>query len=320
MPVQASALMHIFSKNANSILTTRASSSLKNASAVGIRTSLCRMKKALFSSQASSNDFNFAEEDAGSLKEAALSSNVTNTSHSLEQAQVDPFADILDPENPPRLTYAHYRLLKSIDYTPLVQETNEMQQTLQRGLEIARAKLNYDLPPEQEDTIINADGIRAGDVSTQSAYSIAQAMKKKSATEDEIIREGDITSEKKKKAPCAICIAEKEYPQAVIEWTNVNFLRQFINERGMITHRKNNFNCGRHQRQVTNSIQRARFMGLLCPTSDWAVPLTWVYPELLTQEQQEQQLIREAAEQAAAQSSSDAEASSEEGEASEGNK
>ncbi len=37
----------------------------------------------------------------------------------------DPYADILDPVNPPRLTYEHVKMLKNIDYSPVIERARK---------------------------------------------------------------------------------------------------------------------------------------------------------------------------------------------------
>ncbi|MDR2340647.1 MAG: 30S ribosomal protein S18 [Deltaproteobacteria bacterium] len=48
-----------------------------------------------------------------------------------------------------------------------------------------------------------------------------------------------------------------------VDYKDVQTLRQFITERGKINPRRINGNCAKHQRLVTRSIFRARYMALL---------------------------------------------------------
>jgi small subunit ribosomal protein S18 len=57
-----------------------------------------------------------------------------------------------------------------------------------------------------------------------------------------------------------------------IHYTNVEVLHRFITERGMITNRRQNHNCAKHQRQLRKAIKQARSIGLLNPVSNWRVP------------------------------------------------
>ncbi|MDR2460572.1 MAG: 30S ribosomal protein S18 [Deltaproteobacteria bacterium] len=48
-----------------------------------------------------------------------------------------------------------------------------------------------------------------------------------------------------------------------VDYKDVQVLRQFITERGKIHPRRINGNCAKHQRLITKSIIRARYMALL---------------------------------------------------------
>ncbi len=49
----------------------------------------------------------------------------------------------------------------------------------------------------------------------------------------------------------------------VINYKDVNTLRQFVTERGKIIPRRISGNCAKHQRQVTAAIKRARNIAIL---------------------------------------------------------
>lgn len=61
---------------------------------------------------------------------------------------------------------------------------------------------------------------------------------------------------------CRICLERQER----VDWKAVNFLRNFITERGKILSARATGTCSRCQRMVTRAIKRARTMALL-PTS-----------------------------------------------------
>ena len=61
---------------------------------------------------------------------------------------------------------------------------------------------------------------------------------------------------------CRICMDRT----GGVDWKAVNFLRNFITERGKILSGRATGNCSRCQRQLTRAIKRARTMALL-PTS-----------------------------------------------------
>ena len=63
---------------------------------------------------------------------------------------------------------------------------------------------------------------------------------------------------------CRFC-AEKN---AVINYKDVNRLRNYVSERGKIMPRRISGNCAWHQRQLTQAIKRARNIALLPFTAD----------------------------------------------------
>ena len=71
-----------------------------------------------------------------------------------------------------------------------------------------------------------------------------------------------------KKAPrrkvCAFCQEKME----AIDYKDINKLRRFISERGKILPRRISGCCAKHQRELTISIKRARYMALLPYTAD----------------------------------------------------
>lgn len=61
---------------------------------------------------------------------------------------------------------------------------------------------------------------------------------------------------------CRICMEKR----GGVDWKAVNFLRNFVTERGKILSGRTTGTCSRCQRQLTEAIKRARGMALL-PTS-----------------------------------------------------
>jgi len=57
---------------------------------------------------------------------------------------------------------------------------------------------------------------------------------------------------------CPVCTAE-----AVVEYKDVPLLKKYISERGKIFGRAKTGVCAKHQRQLTRSIKRARYVALL---------------------------------------------------------
>ncbi len=62
-----------------------------------------------------------------------------------------------------------------------------------------------------------------------------------------------------RKKVCRFCAD----PSLVIDYKNPDLLKNFINEKGMIFHRRQTGNCAFHQRELTTAIKRARVMALL---------------------------------------------------------
>lgn len=58
---------------------------------------------------------------------------------------------------------------------------------------------------------------------------------------------------------CAFCVDKA----TSIDWKNISKLRRFQSERGKIVARRTSGTCAKHQRLLTDAIQRARHMALL---------------------------------------------------------
>lgn len=74
--------------------------------------------------------------------------------------------------------------------------------------------------------------------------------------------ENNITVKKRflpRKKVCRFCAD----PSLVIDYKNPELLRAFLNEKGMILHRRQTGNCAFHQRRLTTAIKRARIVALL---------------------------------------------------------
>ncbi|NPA40446.1 MAG: 30S ribosomal protein S18 [Thermodesulfobacteria bacterium] len=52
-------------------------------------------------------------------------------------------------------------------------------------------------------------------------------------------------------------------PSLKIDYKNPEVLKPFLNEKGMIIHRRQTGTCAYHQRRLTTAIKRARIMALL---------------------------------------------------------
>ena len=62
----------------------------------------------------------------------------------------------------------------------------------------------------------------------------------------------------KNRKRCRVCRNEQ-----VIDYKDIESLKNFINENGHIVPRSRNGNCAKHQRSITTAIKRARNLALL---------------------------------------------------------
>ncbi|MCS7278872.1 MAG: 30S ribosomal protein S18 [Thermodesulfobacteriaceae bacterium] len=62
-----------------------------------------------------------------------------------------------------------------------------------------------------------------------------------------------------RKKVCKFC----SDPNLIIDYKNHEVLKTFLNEKGMILHRRQTGTCAYHQRRLTNAIKMARIMALL---------------------------------------------------------
>ncbi|MDW8183249.1 MAG: 30S ribosomal protein S18 [Caldimicrobium sp.] len=74
--------------------------------------------------------------------------------------------------------------------------------------------------------------------------------------------DNNITMKKRifpRKKVCRFCADSN----LALDYKNADLLKQFINEKGMILHRRQTGNCAFHQRRLTTAIKQARIMALL---------------------------------------------------------
>ncbi|SFD19401.1 30S ribosomal protein S18 [Clostridium uliginosum] len=81
--------------------------------------------------------------------------------------------------------------------------------------------------------------------------------------EDNNRRSGGRVRRSKRKV-CAFCADKAES----IDYKDINKLRKYVTERGKILPRRISGTCAKHQRQVTESIKRARNIALLPFTTE----------------------------------------------------
>ena len=74
----------------------------------------------------------------------------------------------------------------------------------------------------------------------------------------------DRTRGRKRRKVCAFCVDKVEH----IDYKDAGKLRRFLSERSKILPRRTTGTCAKHQRQLTESIKRARHVALLPYVTD----------------------------------------------------
>ncbi|HOO75236.1 MAG: 30S ribosomal protein S18 [Thermotogae bacterium] len=69
---------------------------------------------------------------------------------------------------------------------------------------------------------------------------------------------------KRKTKKCKLCSMKIEY----IDYKDLSFLGDYVNEKGKISPKRINGNCSKHQRMIRQAIQRSRLVCLLPYTKD----------------------------------------------------
>ena len=188
----------------------------------------------------------------------------------------DRWSHILDPHNPPKLTLAHYALLNKIPAKPTAAHpTGQPASSPTPGLDHAINSLQRMIstlgqsdPQVRQDLIAMQQQLNQPSSSSSSSASTASDSEAAPST-------FFVPTTKTRCRFCAIRRYRHEHPGYDIAYTNLALLHQFINLRGMLYSRKLTGTCGRHQRQLTTAVKRARIMGLLAFTSNWRLPEGW---------------------------------------------
>ncbi len=170
----------------------------------------------------------------------------------LTDAQID---EILDFHHPPRLTYEHVKLLKNIDYSPLITA--------------ARSSIGMFTVSDVLPLVDNAPQ-EVADRLTDSGPDTLQP---------NFLADDTFDTMQGKLRACRFCRPDPSQDGVLnIHYSNVDLLRQYISSTGAILSRRVTGVCARHQRQLRFSIKNARFLSLLSYTSDWHVPYSYVNP------------------------------------------
>lgn len=276
-------------------LAARVSASLRQHSRQPQHQLHCSMR--WMSTQTPSDDDDFM--DLGDFDEIGLT-----------EADVGPeySPTALDPKSPPDLSYEHYQQLKGINFADradlLRAKTEESREDWQNTLEDLRnetetkfefeafeqERIQDQVLPEEEDEFEEL-----GDIGRMPDDELASRFGQKSplgeeddglyedvkAPLDEFYDPGafpmalgssDVMLEKKK-PKCIFCLPDPSRNHVKeIKYSNVQLLHKFINERGMITSRRYNFNCAKHQRKLARAVKQARYIGLLSYTDNFYAP------------------------------------------------
>jgi len=63
---------------------------------------------------------------------------------------------------------------------------------------------------------------------------------------------------------CQLCVKKIDF----VDYKDVNFLKEYMNDKGKILPKRINGNCAKHQRFIKDAIKRARQMALVPFTKD----------------------------------------------------
>ncbi|HOO31676.1 MAG TPA: 30S ribosomal protein S18 [Thermotogota bacterium] len=64
---------------------------------------------------------------------------------------------------------------------------------------------------------------------------------------------------RRKRRKCALCSKDTNF----VDYKDLNFLKEYISDKGRIIPRRINGSCAKHQRTIKTAIKRARQMALL---------------------------------------------------------
>jgi small subunit ribosomal protein S18 len=69
---------------------------------------------------------------------------------------------------------------------------------------------------------------------------------------------------RRKVKKCQLCVKNIDF----VDYKDVNFLKEYMNDKGKILPKRINGNCAKHQRFIKDAIKRARQMALVPFTKD----------------------------------------------------
>lgn len=217
----------------------------------------------------------------------------------------------LDRKNPPNLSFENYKVLKGIDFSDneklkqmrsketdeeWQQQLDQMREDTQRDFKFSKEQLEqiaeHEIDVEKKDRVdyspirdsqmassfgneLGADDSEAFDYTTVPSEDFYDP----AAFPHALSMDGMVP--KKVKGKCIFCLPDPSKTRVKeIVYTNVQLLHGFINERGMITSRRYNYNCSKHQRKVAEAVKQARFIGLLSFMDNFYVPESFAKHDL----------------------------------------
>ena len=190
------------------------------------------------------------------------------------------YTDILDINNPPKLTSEQYKLIKQHNLTAAdfdLGSHTELQPLLQfiidgvnnNTLQYNETEYEYaDNDELVDDTNIEAELGFGLDNQPPQLYKVGLPVDK---LECQFCKQSDEFLYKVRQAKRlgetytmdGNNTSSDLSDNILLHYSNVELLYTYLNERGMITPRHENGNCAKHQRKLANEIKRARYIGLL---------------------------------------------------------
>ena len=209
----------------------------------------------------------------------------------------DDYSDILDINNPPKLSPKLYKILAkhniSADDIELGEHKPELQPFIEYIIdgiqnhtlnitnnEHTLQSMNDDENNELDDDSIEAELGYTLDGNTPSTlYKVGLPVDKLECQfckkQSEFLY--NVRKAKRSNTTYAVDIESSDLADnLLIHYSNVELLYSYLNERGMITPRHTNGNCAKHQRKLANEIKRARYIGLLSYVTKFKVDESYV--------------------------------------------
>jgi len=223
-------------------------------------------------------------------------------------ASQNPEDVLLNPKTPPDLSWHHYRRLKGIDFSDRATlhanrqkeqhdqwqaELDAMRKATEAGYSTSAQDMKriegHTLQERSAQVEIQLDQMNATTTEGLAAELQGEPMERVDVPMQDYFNptlfpealDAGKWLPKRVKGRCIFCMKDPtEKHVKDIQFTNVQLLHAFINERGMITSRRWNFNCRKHQKKLAKAIRRARVLGFLSPTDNFFAPESFASTDL----------------------------------------